>query len=62
MLISELAEKVGLHPETIRRLEKRGVIPAARRDANGWRHYSEGVIKVLKERYAGDERQPPEAA
>ena len=56
MLISELAEKVGLHPETIRRLERRGVI-SSQRDVNGWRRYSLDALITLRKRYAQDEKQ-----
>ena len=52
MLISELAEKADLHPETIRRLEKRGLITAAKRDVNGWRHYGPEAVTKLRELYA----------
>lgn len=51
MLISEVAEKVGIHPETIRRLEKRGLISAAR-DVNGWRRYPPEAVEKLKKLYA----------
>ena len=61
MLISEIAEKAGLHPETIRRLEKRGVI-TAKRDVNGWRHYSPEILDKLKKLYVRGDGQPPEAA
>lgn len=58
MLISEIAAKVGLHPETIRRLEKRGLIKS-RRDLNGWRRYSPAVVEQLKALYApGDDKGP----
>ena len=50
MLISELAEKVGLHPETLRRLERRGLI-SSKRDVNGWRHYSPETLQRIQELY-----------
>ncbi len=57
MLISEIAEKAGLHPETIRRLEKRGLI-SSKRDVNGWRNYSPEVLVKLKSLYVrGTEEQ-----
>jgi len=63
MLISELAERVGLHPETIRRLERRGII-TSQRDMNNWRHYSPDSVEKLKKLYAiSDSEHPsPEAA
>jgi DNA-binding transcriptional MerR regulator len=51
MLISKLAEKTELHPETIRRLEKKGII-TAKRDLNGWRHFSPEAVTKLRELYA----------
>ncbi len=57
MLISEIAEEVGLHPETIRRLEKRGVI-APKRDVNGWRRYSPEIVEQLKALYVYGEDNP----
>ena len=60
MLISELAEKAGLHPETIRRLEKRGLI-SSRRDINNWRRYSSDVVDKLKKLYADSDPAPPES-
>jgi DNA-binding transcriptional MerR regulator len=59
MLISELAQAVGLHPETIRRLERRGLIRSAR-DHNGWRHYSVDAVVKLKELYAKNEEASSE--
>ena len=52
MLIQDL-ERVGLHAETIRRLEKRGVI-TCRRDVNGWRRFPEQTVVQLRELYAKD--------
>ena len=63
MLISELAERVGLHPETIRRLERRGLI-SSQRDINNWRRYSPEVVDQLKRLYvvSDSEQTPPETA
>jgi DNA-binding transcriptional MerR regulator len=60
MLISEVAEKVGLHPETIRRLEKRGVI-ASKRDVNGWRRYSPEIVAQLKALYVYGDDNPEQS-
>jgi len=51
VLISELAKKVDLHPETIRRLERKGII-TSRRDLNGWRRYPPETVRKLRELYA----------
>lgn len=61
LLISQVAKAVGLHPETIRRLERKGVM-ASRRDVNGWRRYSADVIPKLKKLYGNEDREPKEAA
>ena len=59
MLISELAEKVGVHPETIRRLERRGVIPRATRDCNGWRRYPPEAVDTLRKLYGDQDGDKP---
>jgi len=56
MLISELAAKVDLHPETIRRLEKRGLI-SPQRDLNGWRRYPAEAVERLKRLYAKSDEE-----
>ena len=50
MLIHELSEKVGLHPDTIRRAERKGLIHS-RRDINGWRHFEESAVHELMKLY-----------
>jgi hypothetical protein len=48
MLIHEVAKAVGLHPNTIIRFEKQGLIKPAR-DWNGWRRYSdEDVVHICR--------------
>jgi DNA-binding transcriptional MerR regulator len=54
LLVSHVAKQVGLHPETIRRLERKGVI-VSHRDVNGWRRYSPDVIDTLRKLYAQSE-------
>jgi DNA-binding transcriptional MerR regulator len=51
MLISELAQRAEVHPETIRRLEKRGLITSTR-DVNGWRHYPREAVDQIRKLYA----------
>jgi DNA-binding transcriptional MerR regulator len=60
MLISELAEKVGLHPETIRRLERRGLINS-QRDLNNWRRYPPEMVDVLKRLYGQTDQSNSES-
>jgi len=50
LLIGEVADGADLHVETVRRLEKRGVISSVR-DINNWRRFSPEVIKKLRELY-----------
>lgn len=50
MLIGEVAEKVGIHPSTIRRLERSGVLEAPR-DHNGWRVYDDSAVDALRRLY-----------
>ena len=48
MLIGELAEAVGLTSQTIRFYERRGLLPAPHRAANGYRAYDDSsVFRVL---------------
>jgi len=56
LLISELATAVGLHPETLRRLERRGLI-TSRRDVNGWRRYEPEIVEKIRSLYAHKEIQ-----
>ena len=55
MLIGELAEEVGLHPETIRRCERRGLIHA-KRDVNGWRIFTPMDVERLRRLYGQREQ------
>jgi len=53
--ISEVAKAVGLHPETLRRLERKGLI-TSRRDVNGWRRYEPETVEKLRSLYAHSDR------
>jgi len=50
----EVSRLVGGHIETVRALEKRGVIQATR-DLNGWRRFSPDVVDKLKRLYSSPE-------
>ena len=52
--ITQAAQKAKLHPETLRRLERRGII-SPRRDINGWRRYDLETIEKLCALYAPNE-------
>ena len=48
--ISEAARKLSLSAEWLREGEKRGVLPLARRDRNGYRYYTQADIERLRNR------------
>ena len=48
--ISEAARKLGLSAEWLRRGEKRGSLPLARRDRNGYRYYTSEDVERLRNR------------
>ncbi|MDR6325330.1 MerR family transcriptional regulator [Actinoplanes couchii] len=48
MLIGELAERAGTSPRTLRYYEEHGLI-RPRRDANGYRQYDDGELRVVHE-------------
>ena len=48
MKISEIAEKTGLSPHTLRFYEKHGLISASERSDCGYRLYSEGDLRKAK--------------
>jgi DNA-binding transcriptional MerR regulator len=49
MRIGEVAERTGLSASRIRFYETSGVIPAARRTANGYRDYDPAVVDDLRQ-------------
>ena len=48
--ISEAARELGLSAEWLRQGEKRGSLPPARRDRNGYRYYTQEDIERLQRR------------
>ena len=48
--ISEAARKLSLSAEWLREGEKRGALPLARRDRNGYRYYTQADIERLRNR------------
>jgi hypothetical protein len=46
--VNQAARQLGISESWLRRAEERGVIPAARRDFNGWRIYSAEDLRVIK--------------
>lgn len=45
----EVANKIGVHPETIKRWIKQGKVPSPNRDRNGWYVFDEQDIKNITE-------------
>ena len=48
--ISEAARELGLSAEWLRKGEKRGTLPQAKRDRNGYRYYTPEDIERLRNR------------
>jgi DNA-binding transcriptional MerR regulator len=48
--ISEAARELSLSAEWLREGEKRGALPLARRDRNGYRYYTPADIERLRDR------------
>lgn len=48
MLVNEAAKELGCSETFLRRAEKRGRLPKARRDLNGWRVYTEEDLAALR--------------
>jgi DNA-binding transcriptional MerR regulator len=48
--ISEAARELSLSAEWLREGEKRGALPLARRDRNGYRYYTSADIERLRDR------------
>ncbi len=57
MRIGQLSKKLGICPDTIRRLEREGVI-TPRRDWNGHRRFTEEDLRRLKEFLFSPRRRP----
>jgi DNA-binding transcriptional MerR regulator len=50
MTVAQLAQQVGLHVSTIRRLEQAGIVKSER-DKNGWRIFDESAVRTLRTLY-----------
>lgn len=48
MWISEAAEAAGVNVETVRYYERRGLLAQPRRPADGYRHYSNETVQVVR--------------
>jgi hypothetical protein len=57
LTIIDVAREAGVHKNTVRNLEKRGLI-AAERDCNGWRRYSPQVVEEIRRLYLMGDADP----
>jgi len=48
MRSTDAAKRLNIHPVTLKRIEKKGVISPIR-DRNGWRRFTEEDLKKVKE-------------
>lgn len=46
LLVGEVAKRADLHPETVKNLEKKGLIES-HRDFNGWRRFDPEVVEKI---------------
>ena len=61
LTVSEAARELGRSEKWLRNAERKGKIPRARRDLNGWRVYTPKDIAKLQELVTGS-RNPNEVA
>lgn len=57
LTVSEAARELGRSERWLREAEKKGKIPRARRDLNGWRVYTSEDLNRLHKLIIGDEKQ-----
>ena len=49
----QVAKKLGVHPETVKRYQKRGILPAFKMNSKNTRYDPRDVEKLLQERMIG---------
>ena len=59
LLVHEVAKRAGVHADTVRRWERKGVI-TSKRDANGWRRYGRDAVAILRRAYLRQKEGPVE--
>ncbi len=59
--VSDAAGELGISGSWLRRAEKRGHIPPAKRDLNGWRVYTEADLALLRETFFPAPKVSPES-
>ena len=58
LTVHELADAVGIHPNTVRKYEKQGLIERASRDRNGWRTYAPSDVERVRKVVYPDSDRP----
>ena len=48
MRVGEVAQRAGVHVETLRYYERRGLLPAPAREPSGHRRYDEETVRFLR--------------
>ena len=60
--VNDAADELGISGSWLRRAEKRGHIPSAKRDLNGWRIYTEADVALLREKFFPVTKLIPESS
>jgi len=55
--VSEVARLIGRTERWLRKVEKTGKIPRARRDLNNWRTYTEEDVETIKQLIIGNRKR-----
>lgn len=58
--VNDAARELGISESWLRRAERRGQIPPAKRDLNGWRIYTEADVALLREKLFPATKVSPE--
>lgn len=56
MTIREFSRLLGLHPNTVKGLERKGIIKPLR-DRNGWRRYTEIDLERARQYFFGEQAE-----
>ena len=55
--INALAKSLGVSAQTVKNYENQGILPRARRDARGWRYYTDEDILKIRALYVSEIRK-----
>jgi DNA-binding transcriptional MerR regulator len=62
LMVSEAARELGRSADWLREAEKKGKLPKARRDLNGWRVYTEEDLQRLRKLLVPSDEKAEEQA